>query len=573
MMSFKKSLLIIFLIISMFLLSSCEVYQTLYGTTPKAPAKTESTQVIRVEGAQAKEPATLAKDVYAADSPTQHDPFKVGQNPLGPFPKGKALGFTLEKWMSASGIGIYSADGENAELDLSFKNLVPNSVYTVWCSRLTFPPEPKVADKPCGAEDGSENSFQSDEKGSSSLSLKLKPLEHSTKETATVIAIAYHSDGKTYGASPGDFGLNSHVQIFFLMPEPASNATKFEVPIKFVDHIDAGLPEQDVFIELEEKEEEKEEEKPEEEMTEKREEKQAATGEAVKEETPAKKEEAAPEEKEEATEGKPKEKPVVIVVEETQLVSLSPEAEDPDKETSLVFTFTSPLSENGEWQTNYGDSGEYTVTVTASDGESTTSRDVLIIVNKKEEAPTVDAAKPIESGLTIDETEEVEFSVTASDLNKDPLAYSWKLDGIDVGDENVYTFKSTYDDAGTHTVKVEVSDGSSSASKIWSVEIGNVNRKPALEKLEDIKASETDKIVVTALATDDDKDEITYSISDKRFVQEDNVFIWQTDYDSAGAYEATVSASDGKDTTEQKLMVSIENVNRPPVITDIVQKK
>ncbi len=300
-----------------------------------------------------------------------------------------------------------------------------------------------------------------------------------------------------------------------------------------------------------------------------------AAEEAPKEELAKPKEEAAQtkEEKTEAAEQKPKEKPVVIVVQETDLVSLSPSAEDPDKGTNLAFTFTSPLNEKGEWQTKYGDAGEYTITVTASDGELATTKDVLIIVNKKEEAPVIDSAKPIESGLAIDETQAVEFSVQASDLNKDPLAYAWKLDGADVSSEDKYSYHSTYDDAGTHTVKVEVSDGVASASKIWSVDVKNVNRKPVLEKISDINSKETDKIIITALATDDDKDKITYAISDKRFAQEDNVFTWQTDYDSAGAYKVTVSASDGQDTTSQEVAVEVKNVNRPPVINDIVQKK
>ena len=154
-MNFKTKFFAL-LIISLFLLSSCEVYQTLYGTNATKPAaKAESTKVVRIEGEKAKDPAVLAKAVYAAAAPTQHDPFKVGANPLGPFDKGKSLGFTLGQWLSASGIGIYSVDGDNAELDLSFKNLVPNGIYTVWCSRLTFPPEPNIVDKPCGAEDGS----------------------------------------------------------------------------------------------------------------------------------------------------------------------------------------------------------------------------------------------------------------------------------------------------------------------------------------------------------------------------------------------------------------------------------
>lgn len=182
----------------------------------------DATKVIRVEGDSAKDPAILVKEAFATATMTPHDPFKVGKNPLGPFEKGADLGFTLKDWLAATGKGTYAVDGDNATLSVSFTGLVPNSSYTVWCSRITFPPKPAVVDRPCGAADGSENVFKSDEKGNSSLTVKMKPLEESTKETASAIALAYHSDGKTYGANPGDFGLNSHVQLFFLMPVPGA---------------------------------------------------------------------------------------------------------------------------------------------------------------------------------------------------------------------------------------------------------------------------------------------------------------------------------------------------------------
>lgn len=266
------------------------------------------------------------------------------------------------------------------------------------------------------------------------------------------------------------------------------------------------------------------------------------------------------------------EKPFVVVVQETDLVNLVPKAEDPDKNTVLAYTFTSPINDKGEWQTNYGDAGEYTITVTVSDGEAATSRDVLLIVNKKEEPPTIDKSAPLESSLTIDETQSIDFSVTASDLNKDPLAYKWKLDGNEVGDADAWTYQTDYDSAGTHTVKVDVSDGLSEASKIWSVNVRNVNRPPTLEKINDIEARETDKIVITALATDADKDPVTYSISDSRFKQDGNMFTWETDYDSAGTYEVTVDAGDGTDKVSQTFKVNVANVNRPPVIVDVQQK-
>ena len=178
----------------------------------------EPTEVMRVLPADASKSEVLNKKIFATARETAHDPFQLGSNPLGPYKKGKALNRTLRQWLAATGSGTYTVMGEEAELMLSFRNLVPNGLYTVWCSRLTFPPHVKVVDKPCGSAGGKENVFMADMNGNGRFNLKLKPLPMSTEETATVIALAYHSDGKSHGANPGDFGLNSHVQIFSLLP-------------------------------------------------------------------------------------------------------------------------------------------------------------------------------------------------------------------------------------------------------------------------------------------------------------------------------------------------------------------
>ena len=261
----------------------------------------------------------------------------------------------------------------------------------------------------------------------------------------------------------------------------------------------------------------------------------------------------------------------VVIVQESDLVSLTPKAEDPDQDT-LTFIFTSPLDDKGEWQTNYGDAGEYTATVTASDGQLTASKEVLIIVKRKEEAPKLDSSMPQETVITIDETETVAFEAKASDLNNDVLRYLWKIDGVEVSDKDSMEYKTSYEDAGSHTVKAIVSDGISETEKIWSVTVNNVNRKPQLASIGDIEAKETDTIEISAEGWDDDGDVLAYSIDDDRFVQDGNAFAWATTYDDAGEHTVTVSVSDGVDTVSQPVKVTIQNVNRAPVILDIVPK-
>ncbi len=180
-----------------------------------------SDRVVRVEGSDInRDSSVLLRQVFATATPTPHDPFKLGPNPLGPFQKGLPLGFTLQQWLAAAGTGTYTVSGDTAAMSLSFQRLVSSGLYTVWCSRLTFPPNAGVVDTPCGAQDGSQNVFRADGLGNGIFNLQLKPLPDSTKETATIIAIAYHSDGRTCGFNPCNFGLNSHLQLFFLVPLP-----------------------------------------------------------------------------------------------------------------------------------------------------------------------------------------------------------------------------------------------------------------------------------------------------------------------------------------------------------------
>ena len=176
-------------------------------------------QVMRVEDGAAKEPANLAMTLYASAAVQSHDPLKLGSNPLGPFPKGSALGFTLKQWLAAKGSGSYHADGENSELNLSFHKLVPNATYTLWCSHINLPPNFSVLDIPCGATDGSQNVLHSNANGDAMFHLKLNALSWSTDTMKSAMALAYHSDGKSHGTSAGDFGLNSHVQIVTFLPK------------------------------------------------------------------------------------------------------------------------------------------------------------------------------------------------------------------------------------------------------------------------------------------------------------------------------------------------------------------
>jgi hypothetical protein len=197
--------------------------------------------VYRAEIGQTKDAMNLKKEAYATTNAKLRDTYKITQNPLGPFPKGEDLGFTLGQWIAANGKGTYVEENGNAALNLTLHNLVPNGTYTLWCSRVTMPPNYIEVLTPIGASDGSENAFIADAGGNGTFNLRFKALPASTNVTWkdyvaiyvtkqlpiktnitwTLIALVYHSDGKTHGMTPGDWGKTAHSQLVHLMyPKP-----------------------------------------------------------------------------------------------------------------------------------------------------------------------------------------------------------------------------------------------------------------------------------------------------------------------------------------------------------------
>lgn len=247
-----------------------------------------------------------------------------------------------------------------------------------------------------------------------------------------------------------------------------------------------------------------------------------------------------------------------LIYTETDLINIMPNASDPDMDR-LTFTYTFPLDENGEWQTSYGDAGEYTVTVTVSDSELSSSEDVKIIVNKKEEVPVIDSYYPEELSLIIDEGSSLDFEVSASDLNNDELSYVWESDGNKVSDTDSYSYYTDYYSQGFHNIAVYVADSKSIAMHEWNIDVNDVDRAELLEQINDINAKETD--IIKLDLPDFEYYELNYEISEPI----GNDAAWKTTYEDAGTYTVTVKIYDDKEFEAAKnIEVVIDNVDRPP---------
>ncbi len=164
----------------------------------------------------------LADTVFATTTGLHHDPINMAA--VGPFAKGRDLGFTLGDWLGASGTDTVSCDDGAGSLSASFTNLVPNGVYTMWSWYVAIPfPEPFATyDLPFGSRGGVDSVFTADSDGIASYDGQIGTcLQGSGSQIAEGLAIAYHSDGNAYGSTMGPAGETAHIQLFLLLPPSA----------------------------------------------------------------------------------------------------------------------------------------------------------------------------------------------------------------------------------------------------------------------------------------------------------------------------------------------------------------
>ena len=244
----------------------------------------------------------------------------------------------------------------------------------------------------------------------------------------------------------------------------------------------------------------------------------------------------------------------VIEVDENEIVKLNVKVNDPDQD-SVEYSFTSPLNKAGQWKTNYGDAGEYIVTLTATDGKLATERQLKIIVNRVNVAPVVSGIVD----LHVKEGEVINFKPVVSDLNGDKVTLTVSAPLQDK------SWTTDYTSAGEYEVTVVASDGELKTEKTFTLLVDDVNEPPVLSNLQDLVVKEGEVVTVLPKVSDLDGDNVTVAIS--KPVGDSG--IWKTSYTDHGEYLVTVTVSDGKDVVTKNIKLVVNDVNMPPEIVEV----
>lgn len=246
---------------------------------------------------------------------------------------------------------------------------------------------------------------------------------------------------------------------------------------------------------------------------------------------------------------------IVIEATEGDIVKLKPEAVDPDGDV-IYYSFTEPFNENGRWQTEEGDAGQYLVTITASDGKDETSQDVLIIIHKANKAPVIEC--PEEVIVKEGETIRLDCNVYDPEGESVVVEYSGFMKGP--------IYEATYEDAGEYSVQIKARDKEKESETVVEIKILDVNRAPEITDVpEVITAMETELVSLSPEVSDPDGDEVTLAFSEPF----DENGVWRTQVGDAGTYKASILASDGKGTTKKEVTLLITQKNTAPVLKEI----
>ncbi|MFA6461937.1 MAG: PKD domain-containing protein [Candidatus Woesearchaeota archaeon] len=256
-------------------------------------------------------------------------------------------------------------------------------------------------------------------------------------------------------------------------------------------------------------------------------------------------------------------------VKETDLVRINPQVVDPDND-KLTYYFSYPLNEQGEWQTNYGDAGEYYINITASDGQSQTNQRILLIVEKKNRAPQI-----IDRKVLAKETQVIDLKTLVKDDDGDPLSYVFSPPFDKSG-----LWKTTYGDEGYFVTNFWVSDGEAQVRSRVEVQVLSTNPGPVIlsvfseNRTFDVYENTTLEVWVNATASEKSSLNYEWKLNNVTLSNED-WWRYHFNFSSEGEQVLELKLSDGEKSVSKKWLINVIDVKRAPEfeVTDLIVKE
>ncbi|NUN11042.1 hypothetical protein HUU53_00140 [Candidatus Micrarchaeota archaeon] len=266
-----------------------------------------------------------------------------------------------------------------------------------------------------------------------------------------------------------------------------------------------------------------------------------------------------------------------ITVNETQVVLINPQATDLE-EDPITFEISSPVGNDGVWNTTYNDSGTYFVRVNASDGLLKDSRLVKLTILNKNRPPILQLI----GSKNVNEEQLLQIQLNASDADGEEITYS--TSASEVLPSN-YSFNSTtglfkwtpaQGEAGTYFVSFNASDLEDQDFEVVKITVNSTqNHAPILSSIGNKTVNENQTLTIQLNASDSDNDELVFGTnaftklpSAFSFNTSTGKLVWTPTFEDAGIYNVLFNVTDGSLTDSETINITVKNVNRAPALTD-----
>jgi hypothetical protein len=247
---------------------------------------------------------------------------------------------------------------------------------------------------------------------------------------------------------------------------------------------------------------------------------------------------------------------------------------DPDGD--LYSYHAEPLSQNatldalsGEftWTPGFEEAGEYATLFTITDsGNLSTSVAITITVTPANRGPVLD---PI-GNHTVAEGVNLTFTITALDLDGDPLIY--RADSLPENatlneTTGVFSWTPVYDQFGLHELNITVSDGMYWDTEAIIINVTNIEMPPVLHLIGNQTVSEGMGLTFTLVADDADGDLLTYQVDSlppgSTWDPVNGSFSWIPDYGQAGIFTIVFNVTDGMFSDQEVITITVLEVVDP----------
>ncbi len=235
---------------------------------------------------------------------------------------------------------------------------------------------------------------------------------------------------------------------------------------------------------------------------------------------------------------------------EGELFTLNPTLSDPDGD-NVTVSFSGWMNSNTK-NVSFDDGGLHKVVISASDGTSVTTKEVIVSVKNTNRPPTIFSLDEI----AIKEGQRAIIKPAAKDPDGDTVRYEFEepinASGI---------WSTQLGDAGEYEFLIIATDGDLTAETTVKVIVEAVNKAPSIELAGPIEANEGDVVILNPVVSDPEGDEVRVSFSgwmdsNRR----------QTTYDDSGNHKVTVTARDSAgNEAELDVIVVVNDRNRPPI--------